>query len=194
MSLARAVESSLSIGVVAALAAYPLLVYAAVNQFGASGAAAALGLLCLARLVVLRLRGRPSFAGAYLGWLCAGGVLLAAFSFFLDDAGAVRYYPVLVNAALFTVFGASLVRPPPIVERIARLREPDLPPAAVVYTRRVTIVWTVFFVLNGAAALYTAAVASFETWAWYNGFVAYLLIGALFLGELAVRTFVRRKP
>lgn len=194
MSLGRAVENSLSAGVVAALAVYPLVVYAVIGRFGASGAAAALAALCVARLVVLRLRGRPSLAGAYLGWLCAGGVVLAAFSFFLDSAAAVRYYPVLVNAALFTVFGVSLVRPPPIVERIARLREPDLPPAAVVYTRRVTIVWLAFFVLNGTAALYTAALAPLETWAWYNGFVAYLLIGALFLGELAVRTFVRRKP
>jgi uncharacterized membrane protein len=192
--LARGVEQSLSIGVVAALAAYPLLVYAAVGRFGASGAAVALGALCLARLVVLWLRRRPAFAGPYLQWLCLGGVLLAALSLYLGSAGAVLYYPVLVNAALLVVFGLSLKRPPPIVERIARLREPELPPAAVVYTRRVTIVWTVFFVLNGAAALYTAAFASLETWAWYNGFVAYLLIGALFAGELAVRSFVRRKP
>lgn len=194
MSLARAVENSLSIGVVAALAAYPLLVYAAIGRFGASGVAVVLAALCLARLAALRLLGKPPFGGAYLDALCLGGVLLAAVSFYLRDAGAVRYYPVLVNAALLLVFAMSLKRPPTIVERIARLREPDLPPAAVAYTRRVTILWTAFFVLNGGAALYTAAFAPLETWAWYNGFVAYLLIGGLFLGELAVRTFVRRKP
>ena len=194
MSLARAVESSVSIGVVAALAAYPLVVYAAIGRFGASGVAAVLAALCLARVAVLRLLGRPPFAGAYLDALCWGGVLLAAVSFYLGDASAVRYYPVLVNGALFTVFGISLKRPPTVVERIARLREPELPPAAIAYTRRVTMVWTAFFVLNGSAALYTAAFASLETWAWYNGFVAYLLIGAVFLGELAVRSYLRRKP
>lgn len=194
MSLARAVESSVSVGVLAALAAYPLLVHAAIGRFGASGVAAVLAALCLARLALLRLLGRPPFAAGYLDGLCLGGVLLAAISFYLGDPGAVRYYPVLVNAALLLVFGASLKRPPTIVERIARLREPDLPPAAVAYTRRVTIAWTVFFVLNGSAALYTAAFASLETWAWYNGFVAYLLIGALFLGELIARQRARRKP
>lgn len=193
MSLARAVQSSLSVGVVAALAVYPLLVYAAIGRFGANGVAITLAALCLARLAVLRLRGRPAFAGAFLDWLCIGGVLLAAISFVLGNAGAVRYYPLLANAALFVVFGSSLLRPPTVVERIARLREPDLPPAAVAYTRRVTIVWTIFFVLNGGAALYTAVFASLEAWALYNGFIAYLLIGTLFLGELAVRTIVRRR-
>jgi uncharacterized membrane protein len=192
--LARAVQNSLSVGVVAALAAYPLLVYAAIGRFGASGVAAALAALCVARLAVLRLLGRRPFAGAYLDWLCLSGVLLAATSLYLDDAGAVRYYPVLVNAALLLLFGASLKRPPTIIERIARLRQPELPPAGVAYTRRVTIVWTVFFVLNGSAAFYTAAFTSLETWAWYNGFVAYLLIGALFLGELAFREYARRRP
>ncbi|RPI63761.1 MAG: hypothetical protein EHM50_01805 [Lysobacterales bacterium] len=183
----------MSIGIVVALAAYPLVVYAVVGRFGVSGAAAVLAAVCLARLAFLRLRGRPSFGGAYLDFVCAGGVLLAVLSFWLGDAGAVRYYPVLVNAALLTVFAASLKRPPSVVERIARLREPDLPPAGVAYTRRVTIAWTVFFALNGAAALYTATLGSLETWALYNGLLAYVLIGALFGGELAIRSFVKAR-
>jgi uncharacterized membrane protein len=193
VSLVRSVANSVSIGIVVALAAYPLAVYAVVGRFGVRGAAAVLAAVCLARFAALQLRGRPAFGGPYLDLACAGGVLLAAVSFSLGSAVAVRYYPVLVNAVLLAVFAASLMRPPSVVERIARLREPDLPPAGVAYTRRVTIAWTVFFALNGSAALYTAAFASLETWALYNGLIAYVLIGALFAGELAIRSLVRAR-
>ncbi len=103
------------------------------------------------------------------------------------------YYPVLVNSALFVLFTVSLVRPPSVIERIARLRDPELPPAAVVYTRRVTIVWTVFFALNGATALYTALFTPLETWALYNGLIAYVLIGTLFAVEFAIRTVFKAR-
>jgi uncharacterized membrane protein len=36
-------------------------------------------------------------------------------------------------------------------------------------------------------AFYTATIASFETWALYNGLIAYALIGAVFAGELLTR-------
>ncbi len=45
-------------------------------------------------------------------------------------------YPVAVNLGLLAVFGYSLFHPPTVVERLARLREPELPPPAIAYTRR----------------------------------------------------------
>ena len=66
MSLARTVGRSLSVAVVVALALYPMLVYTAIGRLGPSGVAAVLAAVCLARLVVLKLRGRPSFGGMYL--------------------------------------------------------------------------------------------------------------------------------
>ena len=124
MSLARTVGRSLSVAVVAALALYPMLVYAAIGRFGPSGVAAVLAAVCLARLVVLKLRGRPAFGGTSLVLVCAGGMLLAAVSYWRGSTVAVLYYPALVNAALLVVFAASLLRPPSVIERIARLRDP----------------------------------------------------------------------
>lgn len=193
MSFARSVRISLSTAIVVALALYPLLVYTTIGRFGPSGVAAVLAAVCLARLVVARLRGRASFGGPYVEIVSVGGVLLAAVSLWLDSTGAVLYYPVLVNAALLLVFAASLVSPPSVIERIARLREPELPPAAVVYTRRVTLAWTVFFALNGAAAFYTAAFMSLEAWALYNGLIAYVLIATLFAIELAIRSAMKAR-
>jgi uncharacterized membrane protein len=88
---------------------------------------------------------------------------------------------------MLLLFGLSLVYPPSMAERFARVSEPELAPYGVRYTRHVTQVWCVFFVGNGAVATYTALYASREIWAWYNGLIAYLLMGILFAGEWLFR-------
>lgn len=99
----------------------------------------------------------------------------------------LRLYPAATNLGMLLLFGLSLKFPPSMIERIARLREPELPPDGVRYTQRVTQVWCAFFVANGLFACYTALYASRETWALYNGFIAYLLMGTLLAGEWLVR-------
>jgi uncharacterized membrane protein len=99
----------------------------------------------------------------------------------------LRFYPSLVNLGLLIAFGATLVRGPSMIEKFARLGQPDLPPGAVRYTRRVTQVWCGFFVLNGAFSAYTALAWSRASWSLYNGMIAYGLIGVLLAGEFAWR-------
>jgi len=122
-------------------------------------------------------------------WLVAacGAVALAAFSFWGNHAMPLKLYPVLVSATLLCVFSISLVYPPPVIERLARLQEPDLPPAGVAYTRRVTQVWCGFFVLNGSISLATAFWATDAGWALYNGMISYVLMGCLMAGEWLLR-------
>ena len=184
---------ALSAGVLAALALYPLLVYFGLRRFGAFSMAAVLVVICALRFAALRASGAPARGGAQVWLLCGGGMVLAVISIWRRSADAILYYPVLMNAGLLLVFAHSLAYPPTIAERIARLQTPDLPPAGVRYTRRVTIAWMVFFVGNGAAALYTALFASFEMWALYNGAVAYALIAAMFGAELVTRALLKKK-
>ena len=193
MPVARLAATAISVAAVVVLAVYPLLVYVGIGRFGARGVAVLLAVVCLLRLVVLRRRGQGVLNAGHLVLLCGGGVLLAALSFVLGSEAAVRYYPVLVNGVLLVVFAASLPSPPTVIERIARLRDPELPPAAVAYTRRVTIAWTVFFAINGGIALYTAALAPLTTWALYNGLIAYVLVAAMLCGELVIRFFVKAR-
>ena len=61
----------------------------------------------------------------------------------------LRWYPVLISGFMLGLFGLSLKYGPPMVERLARLREPQLPAKAIRYTRQVTIAWCVFFLCNG---------------------------------------------
>jgi uncharacterized membrane protein len=99
----------------------------------------------------------------------------------------LRLYPAAMSFGVLFIFATSLIHPPSMIERFARLRQPELPPEGIGYTRRVTQVWCVFLGVNGGLAVYTAFYASREIWAMYNGFVAYLLMGALFAGEWLVR-------
>lgn len=94
--------------------------------------------------------------------------------------------------SILAAFGYSLAKPPSMIERFARMREPNLPPFAVAYTRTVTKVWCGFFIVNGAIALGTALWATPAVWSLYNGVIAYVLMGVLFAGEYLVRLRVQR--
>lgn len=164
---------------------YPLAIWLGHGRVEPRWLALLLLLAAAARLPALRL-------GARKGWLALAALALAVLAATFNAALPLKLYPVLVNGALLAAFGHSLVAPPTLVERMARLREPNLPPAAVAYTRRVTQAWCVFFVLNGAAALGTACYASEAVWSLYNGVVSYLLMGAMFGGEYLVRMRLKR--
>lgn len=125
-------------------------------------------------------------------WSALAGLALVAVAVLHNAVLPLKLYPVLVNATLLAAFGASLLRGPSMVERLARLREPDLPPAAVAYTRRVTQVWCAFFIVNGAIALGLALAASDAAWSLYTGVIAYMAMGTLFGVEYLVRLRFKR--
>lgn len=162
-----------------ATALYPLAIYLGLGRFEPRWLA--LLLLALAMLRLWLSRDRVWLAAA------AGAALLVAASMLRNDGLPLKLYPVLVNAVMLVVFAISLRFPPSIIERLARLQHPQLPAAAIPYTRRVTQVWCGFFVVNGAVAAYTAFYASAATWALYNGLIAYLMMGLLFAGEWLIR-------
>ncbi|MBL8909414.1 MAG: hypothetical protein JNM17_01805 [Archangium sp.] len=118
---------------------------------------------------------------------------LAAITGVLNVGWPLRWYPVLVNGALLTLFAVTLKKGPPMAERLARLKEKELPPHAVVYTRKVTIAWCFFFVVNGTIAALTTVFGTDQQWALYNGGLAYVAMGVFAAAEYAVRMQVRRK-
>lgn len=165
--------------------AYPFAVY-----FGFGRVAPVWLALGLVALALVR-----AWAGRDATWLFAGlGAGLLALASLLGDSWLpLKLYPALVNTCLLMVFGASLLRPPTVIERLARLSEPLLPNAALPYVRKVTWLWCLFFVFNGGVALATALWASDRVWLLYNGLLAYLLMGALFAAEWLVRRRVRAR-
>jgi uncharacterized membrane protein len=165
---------------------YPLTIY-----FGLQLLEPRYVAMVLAAMLLLRWRRDAGrfFAGLNAIHLAVIGALagLAVVTMLTNSELLLRLYPAAMSLGFLLVFGLSLRFPPSMIERFARLHEPDLPPAGVRYTRRVTQVWCVFFVANGGIALWTALEASRETWELYNGLIAYLLMGILFAGEWLVR-------
>ncbi len=102
----------------------------------------------------------------------------------------IKIYPVAISLILLIAFSYTLLFPPSMVEKFARLHNKNLPEKAIQYTRKVTIIWCIFFIINGLISLYTAFVSSIEIWTLYNGLISYILMGTLFLGEYIVRHFV----
>lgn len=109
----------------------------------------------------------------------------------IDAELGLRGYPVAVNAVMLAVFATSLWRGPPVIERLARLREPELPASGVRYTRRVTQAWCAFFVINGSIAAWTVWHADLSIWSLYNGVISYVLMGLMFAGEWCCRRRLR---
>lgn len=110
-----------------------------------------------------------------------------------NNDALLRWYPSLICLLLLAIFALSLRYGPPIVERIARVSDPDLPPAAVVYTRKVTWVWIAFFAFNGSCSALLAAWGPLSWWTLYNGVIAYVAMGALIAVEWLCRRRLRRR-
>lgn len=127
----------------------------------------------------------------------AWSLVLAACPLFLlvialiNETRWLLAYPVFVSLVFFTVFASSLVYPPTVVERLARLEDPNLPPTGVVYTRKVTQVWSGFFLVNAAISLVTIWHGDPWLWSLYNGGIFYVLMGLLMVVEMTVRRKVK---
>ena len=174
--------------------AYPIIVYFGLNHFEARMIALALIVIAVARLLTVG-RWKQLAAGTPQTYLIIAAMLLIGISAMASNSPVLlQYYPVCLNALMLALFGISLVRPPSIIEQIARAHDPELRPAAIPYTRKVTIVWCGYFAFNGSMALYTILGTSLDFWAIYNGFISYCLMGILIGGEILLRRHLGHGP
>jgi len=147
--------------------------------------------LWLCGFLLLPLAWRRDGIVGLLGWLGPAVALLGVAALLLRSSESVLYYPVLVNAVFLLAFAVSLFQPQTLIERLARRFDPELPPEGVRYTRKVTLAWCVFFVMNGGIAWWTTT-QTMAVWTLYNGLIAYLAMGAMFGGEWLIRRHVMR--
>ncbi|WP_394389959.1 hypothetical protein [Shewanella woodyi] len=169
------------------LLGYPLAVYFGLNYLPAGTIAMVLCSLLILRLIVQKQQVKSMILPV------AVGIGLTAASAIAKRHDWLLYYPVVINLSMLALFAYSLKIGPSMVERLARLKEPELPDEATPYLKKVTLIWCGLFVFNGSVALYTACYTSLETWTLYNGLIAYLLIGSLLGGEWLYRTIWLKK-
>ena len=177
----------IGLGLVLAGVLYPFAVHFGMAHFAPWQFAVLLGALWLARWLSGPRQARSGATALVALAFCA--VLALA-----DSPQLLRWYPVLISGFMLTLFGSSLLRGMPVAERLARLRDPELPPRAVRYTRQVTQVWSGFFLLNGLIAAGLTLWAPLAWWTLYNGLIAYAAMGLLFAGEWLIRQRVRGRP
>lgn len=165
---------------------YPIAIYFALQWFQPRVIAIGLAVVLLIRQrhsALKLLTDLPRISHAILIALLA----LCVVTFATNSEALLRLYPAAMAFGVLALFALTLSHPPSMIERFARLRQPNLPPEGVAYTRRVTIVWCGFLTLNGLFATWTAFYASREVWLLYNGLLIYVLMGLLFVGEWLYR-------
>ena len=155
-----------------------------------------IGCLLFALLWLQRWAGTGSVATSLrrltvIEW-CVAGVLSCASAIMVatNSELLLRFYPSVVNLGLLIVFGMTLLRGPSMIEKFARVREPEIGAHVVRHTRRVTQIWCVFFALNGLFSAYTALYWMRGAWSLYNGAIVYGLIGVLLVAEIVWRYWV----
>ena len=132
--------------------------------------------------------------------LVSSGLLLAAGVVCLLTGSAIflKFYPVVISAIFLCAFGYTLFARPTMIFRFATMMDKTIRGSLAekrveAYCTKVTVVWCVFFVLNGSVALITVFSKSDILWSIYNGGISYMLMGMLFAGEFIVRKVVNAK-
>jgi uncharacterized membrane protein len=165
---------------------YPFLVYFGWQRVPPRLLLGASILLFASRFVLsLSWASREQWKGAALPWILP--VIFLVIAFVVGRRAFYFYWPSVISASLLFTFARTLWRPPPLVERFARLQKPVLSAEEVAYCRKVTQLWCLFFFANGSVSLELALGGALYTWALYNGFISYFLIGAFFSAEYLYR-------
>lgn len=173
--------------IVVALLAYPLLVHALLGSLGPGW----LGLLLIVLLAARACIASPR--GAAPGWLGAAGAAYLALLWSTGSELVLKLYPALVSAALLLAFAWTLLRPPSMIERVARRIGMTVSARGVGYMRAVTLLWCAFFAVNALVSVAVTLGGSLRAWTFYNGFLSYVLIGVLFAAEYLFRQAYRRR-
>ncbi len=170
--------------VMAALAAYPFIIYFGLSSFSSYAIAAIIAVLFALRLL-LSCHGRGVIKQQK--WLAVAGLGLAGLALIRQEPAWFKCYPLFVNMLLLLVFSLSLRERQPMIERFARLGPKPIADTARPYFIKLTKIWCVFFMLNAALSAWTIWGADLKTWTLYNGFISYLLMAALLVGEWVYR-------
>ena len=192
--LHRMARDAVKMLVVGTLFIYPIAMYFADGYLTPTQLLAGL-LFLMAIRVFLAAWIKPQHHGrdVFLAGLLAAAAILVLLFLPHVTLDWLRLYPMLLTLAVFSMFFGSLFTDKPLVERIARVMHPDLPPQAVPHCRRVTWAWCIVLLLNASISLYTALAASYRVWSLYNGLIVYFLFGGMFAGEYLLRLHLQRK-
>lgn len=121
--------------------------------------------------------------------LLIASLACAVFIYFSKSEYSIKLYPVVISCFVGGLFAVSLLDKESLIERVARLRGKTITPFAKVYTRWLTLIWSILLFINAAIALYLAYYATTESWTLYCGLLSYVFFGGFIVAEVIYRRY-----
>jgi len=117
--------------------------------------------------------------------------VIGALSLCLNDEIVIKLYPALADLAYLTIMISSLIFPPPLayyfIDIFDKSMKTVIPKQKFdLYCFRASIVWCVYFVLDGIVATLTTFYMDSLNWGIYNAGITYIIMALIFAGEFII--------
>ena len=180
------------LGIAALVIGYPLLAHYT-NESAHSGNLGALVAIAPVVLIALVLAWRSPRRVIMMGvpvLLCIA--LWAGWSALENHFGLVYWLQYVgMQLILFMTFGRTLIAGrQPLCTRFAKAVHAVVTPQHEIYTRQVTIAWTLFFLAMALASTLLFFLAPLATWSFFANFLTLPLVALMFIAEYWVRRWV----
>lgn len=125
-----------------------------------------------------------------LAWLIFIG--LSSLILLLEYLGLTLYLlylpPVVIPLLLLFIFGRTLFAGrEPLITAIGEAARGPLTPSMRRYTRRLTQLWCVVFLVLMLWSIFLMLIEQPELWSWFTNVINYGVVGVLFVGEFMLR-------
>lgn len=177
------------LGIAVLVTGYPLLAHFT-NESSQRGNLGALVAVAPVVLIALLLAWRSRRRLLMLGMLALLGVALWTWWPSLEHHYGVVYWlqHVGLQLVLCIVFGRTLVAGrKPLCTRFAEAVHPPLTPRHEIYSRHVTVAWTLFFAAMAVISTVLFFAAPLATWSVFANFMTLPLVALMFIAEYLVR-------
>jgi uncharacterized membrane protein len=125
-------------------------------------------------------------------------LIIGMICIFFKSELILKLYPVIADVAYLLIFGISLFFPPPVVYFFVNLlskhsKEKIPAPKFDRFCRQATLVWCIYFVVDGIIAYLTILGSSDIIWGIYNGGITYVMIALLLVGDFFMIKYIEKK-
>ena len=180
------------LGIVALLIGYPLLAHYT-NEAGRSANLGALVAIAPVLLIALLLAWRSSRR-----FIMLAALMLSCVALWLGWSALERHFGLvywLQNMAmqliLFMTFARTLIAGrQPLCTRFAEAMHAPMTPQHEIYTRQVTLAWSLFFAAMALVSTLLFFLTPLTTWSVFANFLTLPLVALMFIAEYAVRRHV----
>ena len=120
-------------------------------------------------------------------------ISIAIITLFVNKPKILLFIPLVINYGFFLTFISSIYSSPSMVEIFARMQlktlksTNELSPAEIIYCKKVTWLWSIFFFFNGLIIIYISLFSTIKLWSLYTGLISYLIMGSIFAVEIPYR-------